>query len=92
MELCLQLLKESNKSEFDSYMVRKSVSVISHITFWVCRMHTFSDNLSQNSRIWDNTVSGSSDEQTPSGREKSVCTVILLPLRPASLKHKNVQL
>ena len=44
MELCLRLLKESNKSEFDSYIVRKSVSIISHITFWVCRMHTFSDN------------------------------------------------
>ena len=89
MELCLRLLRESNKSEFDSYIVRKSVSIISHITFWVCRMHTFSDNLSQNSCIWDNTVSGSFHEQTPSGREKGVCTVILLRLHPASLTHKN---
>ena len=48
MDLCLQLLKESNKSRFDSYSVRKSVLIISHITFRDCRVHIFFDNLSRN--------------------------------------------
>ena len=33
MDICLQVLKESNKSRFDSYKVRNSVLIISHITF-----------------------------------------------------------
>ena len=44
MDECLRLLKESNKSRFDSYSVRNSVLITSHITF-------FSDNLSRNSCI-----------------------------------------
>ena len=51
MDVCLQELKESNKSRFDSYSVRNSVLIISHITFWDCRVHIFSDNLSRNSCI-----------------------------------------
>ena len=51
MDLCLQVLKESNKSRFDSYKVRNSVLIISHITFRDCRVHIFSDNLSRNSCI-----------------------------------------
>ena len=51
MGVCLRVLKESNKSRFDSYSVRKSVLVISHITFRDCRVHIFSDNLSRNSCI-----------------------------------------
>ena len=39
--LCLRLLKESNKSKFDSYSVRNSVFIISHITFRDCRVHNF---------------------------------------------------
>ena len=39
MDLCLQVLKESNKSRFDSYKVRNSVLIISHITFRDCRVH-----------------------------------------------------
>ena len=31
MDVCLRLLKESNKSRFDSYSVRNSVLIISHI-------------------------------------------------------------
>ena len=46
MDLCLQVLKESSKRRFDSYSVRNSVLIISHITFRDCRLHTFSDNLS----------------------------------------------
>ena len=51
MDVCLRVLKESNKSRFDSYSVRKSALIISHITFRDCRVHSFSDNLSQNSCI-----------------------------------------
>ena len=51
MDVCLRVLKESNKSRFDSYSVRNSVLIIFHITFRDCRMHSFSDNLSRNSCI-----------------------------------------
>ena len=51
MGVCLRVLKESNKSRFDSYRVRNSVLIISHITFRDCQVHTFSDNLSRNSFI-----------------------------------------
>ena len=49
MDVCLRVLKESNKSRFDSYSVRNSVLIISHITFRDCHVHSFSDNLSRNS-------------------------------------------
>ena len=49
MDVCLRALKESNKSRFDSYSVRKSALIISHITFRDCRVHSSSDNLSRNS-------------------------------------------
>ena len=51
MDVCLRVLKESNKSRFDSYSVRNSVLIISHVTFWDCCVHIFSDNLSRNSCI-----------------------------------------
>ena len=41
MDMCLWVLKESNKSRFDSYSVRNSVMRISHITFRDCRAHFF---------------------------------------------------
>ena len=41
MDVCLLVLKESNKSSFDSYSVRNSVMTIFHITFQNCRMHIF---------------------------------------------------
>ena len=47
MDVCLRVLKESSKSRFDSYIVRNSVLIISHITFWDCRVHIFSDNVSR---------------------------------------------
>ena len=40
-----QLRLTSNKSRFNSYSVRNSVLIISHITFRDCRVHIFSDNL-----------------------------------------------
>ena len=52
MDICLRVLKESNKlSRFDSYNVKNSVLIVSHITFRDCRVHIFSDNLSRNSCI-----------------------------------------
>ena len=47
MDICLRVLKESNKSyRFDSYSVRNSVLLLSqmYITFRDCRVHIFSDN------------------------------------------------
>ena len=41
MDICLRVLKESNKSRFDNYSVRKSVLNISHITFRAFRVHIF---------------------------------------------------
>ena len=52
MDVCLRVLKESNKSRFDSYSFRKSALIISHITFGDCRVHSFSDNLSLNSCMY----------------------------------------
>ena len=51
MDVCLRVLKESKKSRFDSCSVKNRVLIISHITFRDCRVHIFSDNLSQNSCI-----------------------------------------
>ena len=51
VDVCLHVLKESNKRNFDSYSVKNSVLIISHITFRDCRVHIFADNLSQNSCI-----------------------------------------
>ena len=48
-KVCLRVLKESNKSKFNSYSVRNSVLIISHITFRDCRVDIFSNNLSRNS-------------------------------------------
>ena len=49
IDVFLRVLKESNNRRFDSYSVRNSVLIISHITFRDCRVHMFSDNLSRNS-------------------------------------------
>jgi len=51
MDVCLRAAKESNKSRFDSYSIRNSVLIISHVTFRDCRVHIFSDNLSGNNCI-----------------------------------------
>ena len=52
MDICLQVLMESNKSRVNSYSVRNSVLNISHITFWDCRVHILFNNLSRNSCMW----------------------------------------
>ena len=41
MEICLRVLKENNKRRFDSYSIRNSVLIISHITFRYCCVHIF---------------------------------------------------
>ena len=48
VDVCLRVLKESNKSRFESYSVRNSELIVSRITFWDCRVHIFSDNLPRN--------------------------------------------
>ena len=53
-DISLQVLKENIKSRFDSYSVRNSVLIISHITFRDCRVHSFFDNLSRNNCIQRN--------------------------------------
>ena len=42
IDLSLLVLKESNENRFDSYSVRNSVLIISHITFRDCHVHIFS--------------------------------------------------
>ena len=43
MEMCLRVLKESNKSRFDRYSRQKQCTqlIISYITFRGCRVHIF---------------------------------------------------
>ena len=51
MDVCLRMLKESDKTRLDSYSVRNSVLIRSHIIFRDCRVHIYSDSLSRNSCI-----------------------------------------
>ena len=52
MEMCFRVLKESNKSRFDSYSRQEQcIDHIPVITFRDCRVHIFTDNLSRNSCI-----------------------------------------
>ena len=41
MDICLRVMKESKRSRFDSWSVRNSILIISHITFRDCRVHIF---------------------------------------------------
>ena len=56
MDVCLRVLKESNESRFESYSVRNSELIVSHITFRDCRVRIFSDNLSRNSCIYGYSI------------------------------------
>ena len=40
-DICLRMLQESKKSRFDSYSVKNSELVESHIISWDCRLHIF---------------------------------------------------
>ena len=51
MDVCLRVQTASNKSRLDSFSVRNSVLIISHIIFWGCHVHIFSVNVSPNSCI-----------------------------------------
>ena len=55
LDVCLRVLKESNKRSLDSYSVLNSVLIISHVTFWDRPVHIFADNLSRNSCIYNFT-------------------------------------
>ena len=44
IDVCLQVLKESNKSRFDSDSVRNNVLIISHITFGDCCAYMKNEN------------------------------------------------
>ena len=44
IDVCLQVLKESHKSRFDSDSVRNNVLIISHITFQDCCVHMKNEN------------------------------------------------
>ena len=51
MDVCLRMLKESDKIRLDSYSVRNSVLIRSDIIFRDCRARIYSDSLSRNSCI-----------------------------------------
>ena len=51
MDVCLRGLKKAIKVGSTATVSRTSVLIISHITFWECRVHSFYDNLSRNSCI-----------------------------------------
>ena len=53
MDVCLRMLKESNKSRFDTYSVRNSVLIISQITFRDCREHFFLTTFLEIA-VWEN--------------------------------------
>ena len=41
MDMCLRVVKAKQQTRFDSYGVRNSELVVSHISFRDCRMHIF---------------------------------------------------
>ena len=41
MDICLRVLKKSKNSRFDVYCVRKSVLIISYVTFRDCHVQIF---------------------------------------------------
>ena len=65
MDLCLRVLKESNKSRFDSCSARNSVLIIFHITFRDCRLHIFSDNLFRNSCVLKTKTAATCSRRLP---------------------------
>ena len=82
MDVCLRVLKESNKSRFDSYSVRNSVLIISHITFLDCRvLNFFSGNLSRNSckHFGSTSLSSLKARQSEHARALLLCRVKGLP-------------
>ena len=70
--VCLQVLKKSNKSRFDSYSVRNSVMITSHISLRDCRVHIFSKDflfLKQlySSFIFPGRITNQWNDQVPAG-------------------------
>ena len=52
MDECLRVLKGSIGRRFDSYSVKNSVLIISHITFWDCHLNIFSDETFLKIAVW----------------------------------------
>ena len=67
---------------FDSYSVRKSVLIVSHITFRDCRVHIFSDNLSRNSCIYNIIIILSRIYNEPIQRPASQKARVRIPYKP----------
>ena len=92
MDLCLQVLKERNSSRFNSYSVRNRLLIISHITFRDCRLHSFSDNLSQNISIrycWEihQELQGSTEGSSCSSEASNInYTTVLTSKLPTKIK------
>ena len=53
------MLEEGNKSKVDSYSVRNSELIVSHITFRDCGVYIFADNFSRNSCMLNGHSAGS---------------------------------
>ena len=92
VDICLRVLKESNKSRFDSYSVRNSVSIISHVTFRDCCVHIFFDNLSRNSFIL--IINGVSNHgcQIPLCMEQTYCLFFVDSVQGGRLLHLQLSL
>ena len=75
MDICLRVLNESKKSRFDSYSVRNSALIISHITFRGCRAHIFPTSfleiavLETRNGVVNNTIHGNAFLLGSVGRE-----------------------
>ena len=85
MQMCLRVLKESNKSRFDSYS-RQEQCIIDHIPYYLSglsRVH-FSDNLFRNSCIYTSY----SYRQVPTSKDFTY-TRTLLNLFRNVMKYSN---
>ena len=92
MDVCLRVLKESNKSRFDSQRVRNSVLIISHITFRDCRVHVFPDNpFSRNSCIQRSIKAWPSGQEEPgkASEFRSPITKTSISRRSESIKEAD---
>ena len=81
MDLCLRVLKESNKSGFDSCKGGNIVLIIFHITFRDCRVHIFSDNPSRNSCIKNLTRPLRISHNTPCMPPKFYISIVSIEIK-----------
>ena len=86
IDVCLRVLKESNKSRFERYSVKNKC--IDHIPYYFrdCRLHSFCDNLSRNSCILIDIFNKLTGKQCPSSLS------IAIQLEHFGMKTRNIQL